>query len=216
MITGSEEPTLPAPSVSHFLEEMDQSLSYTVPENENLYTMSVATGIKAGNTVEYFAIRYTDTNKIQQTKFIFPKTFSLQAANDYIKGLKINVTTKEYVVKYKITSRVRRETPSTYFETRIYSTPTDGETWEDLEAAAQQYMKEEKEKYNRYTCNVNREQTLIEVNLTDADEENADFTHFFAEFSLSRVFTDFDMFNKISEDLRSDLRNCVVLVNACS
>ena len=55
------------------------------------------------------------------------------------------------------------------------------------------------------TCNVNREQTLIEVNLTDADEENADFTHFFAEFSLSRVFTDFDMFNKISEDLRSDL-----------
>ncbi|MBR6106755.1 MAG: hypothetical protein IKQ39_01975, partial [Oscillospiraceae bacterium] len=47
-----------------------------------------------------------------------------------------------------------------------------------------------------HTCNVNREQTLIEVNLTDADEENADFTHFFAEFSLSRVFTDFDMFNK--------------------
>lgn len=55
------------------------------------------------------------------------------------------------------------------------------------------------------TCNVNREQTLIEVNLTDADEENADFTHFFAKFSLSRVFADFDMFNKISENLRSDL-----------
>ena len=59
--------------------------------------------------------------------------------------------------------------------------------------------------WKRHTCNVNREQTLIEVNLTDADEENADFTHFFAEFSLSRVFTDFDMFNKISENLRSDL-----------
>ena len=56
-----------------------------------------------------------------------------------------------------------------------------------------------------YTCNVNREQTLIEVNLTDADEENADFTHFFAEFPLSSVFANFDMFNKISENLRSDL-----------
>lgn len=55
------------------------------------------------------------------------------------------------------------------------------------------------------TCNVNREQTLIEVNLTDADEENADFTHFFAEFPLSSVFANFDMFNKISENLRSDL-----------
>ena len=38
----------------------------------NTYVLSVATGVSAGDTVQYFAIRYTDTKGNARTQFVFP------------------------------------------------------------------------------------------------------------------------------------------------
>ena len=101
MVIGGEEPTLEAFSVNDYMTKLGGDRFYTVPEDENLYTMSVATGMEPGDTVEYFAIRYTDEHNNKQTKYIFPKTYSLKASNDYIDGLMAEYAGGEEPLKRK-------------------------------------------------------------------------------------------------------------------
>ena len=79
-VEGDDAPTLPAPSPEEFYPHGTKAIS----ESEYLYTLTAATGIKPGDHVEYFAIRYTDVNNKKQTKYIFPKVHSLKATNRYV------------------------------------------------------------------------------------------------------------------------------------
>ncbi len=56
---------------------------------DELYTLTVATGINPGKTVKYFAIRYTDENGAAQTKYIFLTQERMDMVNDYLKNMKI-------------------------------------------------------------------------------------------------------------------------------
>lgn len=55
-VNGDETPTLPALSAEDFYSHATK----TIPESEHLYTLTAATGIRSGDYVEYFAVRYTD------------------------------------------------------------------------------------------------------------------------------------------------------------
>ena len=82
-VNGDETPTLPALSAEDFYSHATK----TIPESEHLYTLTAATGIRSGDSVEYFAVRYTDVNNVRQTKYIFPKVHSLKATNNYVANL---------------------------------------------------------------------------------------------------------------------------------
>ena len=79
-VTGSELPTLTAISPAEFATDSRKA----VDASENLYTMTVSTGMNPGTAVEYFAIRYLDANSVPQTKYIFPRDFALKESYDYI------------------------------------------------------------------------------------------------------------------------------------
>ena len=75
-ITGSDEPTIKVSS---------SSAEVVSASEENLYTLTIATGMQDGSSVEYIVVRYNDANGAAQSKYIFPKTHSLQASYDYVK-----------------------------------------------------------------------------------------------------------------------------------
>ena len=108
-VTGDEQPTLNALSVAEYMQKIGTTKSYPIEDSEHLYTLSVSTGIKAGDSVEYFAIRYTDVKGSKQTKYMFPKSYSLQAANDYINGLRKDDVHKDEIVGYHINYYDRAE-----------------------------------------------------------------------------------------------------------
>ena len=78
-VTGSVEPTLAAPTVDVFAGE-----AYGTVPSDNLYTLTVATGISPGKTVHYFAIRYVDSQNASQTKYIFPHEDAFKASFNYV------------------------------------------------------------------------------------------------------------------------------------
>ena len=78
-VTGSYEPTLKAPAVQEFAQ-----VSTGQSVEDNLYTLTVATGTKAGNNVHYFAIRYVDSNNVAQTQYIFPRVDAISKGAVYI------------------------------------------------------------------------------------------------------------------------------------
>ena len=83
-VIGGDSPTAKAMSVEQYIAT--QSVR-AVEAEDSLYTLTVATGMNAGTSVEYFAIRYKDKNDVSQTKYIFPKIHSLKAADDYLQSL---------------------------------------------------------------------------------------------------------------------------------
>jgi len=78
-VTGSSDPTLPAPDIKDMIAG-----TKSVPAEENLYVLTVATGIKAGDCVHYFAVRYTDNNGANRTKYIFPHQDAFQTSYKYM------------------------------------------------------------------------------------------------------------------------------------
>ena len=91
-VTGSYEPTSQARKVEEY---NSGRLSFDV--SEDLYTLTVSTGISSGSSVEYFAIRYTDVNGAPQTKYIFPTAERREMVSDYIKSLKKTVKVKKWI-----------------------------------------------------------------------------------------------------------------------
>ena len=79
-VDGSEDPTLDPLPPELFAPQSGDNISQV---DDKLYTLTVATGVKAGSSVEYFAVRYKDDDGVAQTKYIFPKTHSYQATFDY-------------------------------------------------------------------------------------------------------------------------------------
>ncbi|MBE5910458.1 MAG: hypothetical protein E7276_04765 [Pseudobutyrivibrio sp.] len=78
-ITGTSDPTLPALSVEEMIAGTQSN-----PAEDNLYVLTVATGIKPGDTVHYFAVRYTDGNGANRTKYIFPHEDAFKVSYDYM------------------------------------------------------------------------------------------------------------------------------------
>lgn len=89
-IDGDLEPTQKALTIEEFT-----SGTNAVPVSDNIYVLTVATGIEPGKSVEYFAVRYTDEKDRPQTKYIFPKVHSLPATFEYIKSLNIDYSAME-------------------------------------------------------------------------------------------------------------------------
>ena len=85
-VEGSEEPTLTALSPQEFCQVQSAPIT-----DENIYTLTVATGMMSGDTVEYFAVHYLDSEEKERTKFLFPKVHSLDATNTYIKDMTKNI-----------------------------------------------------------------------------------------------------------------------------
>ena len=75
-VTGSDTPTrkLIKKDVSSVKKAVDK----------DVYALTVATGNQPGTSVEYIVVRYNDNNNIAQTKYIFPKTHSIQSSYNYI------------------------------------------------------------------------------------------------------------------------------------
>ena len=94
-IDGSSDPTLPAPSVEEMI-----SATQSNPAEDNIYTLTVATGIKPGETVHYFAIRYTDANGGKRTAYIFPHLDAFQMSYNYMaeKGGENGTVTKRHEI----------------------------------------------------------------------------------------------------------------------
>ena len=67
-VLGEDVPTAEAPSLEQFCSMLGKGTA----AKPNMYTLSAATGISAGDSVEYFAVRYTDEDGDPQTKYIFP------------------------------------------------------------------------------------------------------------------------------------------------
>ena len=78
-VQGSDEPTV---KINTNTDETFQS-----NVDDNVYSLTVSTGIQPGSCVEYFTVRYTDNNNIAQTKYLFPKAHSLDASFSYINGI---------------------------------------------------------------------------------------------------------------------------------
>lgn len=68
-VVAEDTPTVAAQSVESF----SQQTSVHGDPYPNMYTMTVSTGIRPGDSVEYFAIRYKDSKNNPQTKYIFPE-----------------------------------------------------------------------------------------------------------------------------------------------
>ena len=83
-VEGDSIPTQRALSVEEFADTTG-----SVEITRDIYTLTVATGISPGKTVEYFAVRYTDQNNNPQTKYIFPKVYSLPATYKFIESLDV-------------------------------------------------------------------------------------------------------------------------------
>jgi len=83
-VEGDSIPTQRALSVEEFADTTG-----SVEITRDIYTLTVATGISPGKTVEYFAVRYTDQNDNPQTKYIFPKVYSLPATYKFIESLDV-------------------------------------------------------------------------------------------------------------------------------
>ena len=136
-VSGSDDPTLAAKSVSEWTSNQD---FVSIGSGENLYSLTAATGIKPGTSVEYFAVRYkvgTGSNAVAQTKYIFPKVHTLSATNDYINSLK--KTEKVSVLSgvtisglYSPGPRIMVQTTSAY-----YKVSND----EEIEAAKKEFLK---------------------------------------------------------------------------
>ena len=92
VVEGSTDPTVRAKSV----EEYNGTVS-PIPVNEDLYTLTVSTGINAGTSIEYFAIRYTDANDTPQTKYIFPTAETIKMNDAYLDKLEGDVPGKVWV-----------------------------------------------------------------------------------------------------------------------
>ncbi|SDB50686.1 hypothetical protein SAMN02910298_02577 [Pseudobutyrivibrio sp. YE44] len=94
-LNGSSDPTLPAPSVEEMISETKSN-----PAEDNLYTLTVATGIKPGETVHYFAVRYIDTYGSRRTKYIFPHLDAYKVSYDYMaaKGGENGTVTKRHEI----------------------------------------------------------------------------------------------------------------------
>ena len=93
-VSGGDSPTADAPSVDSYTA---QQVTIPVDSKEYLYSLTAATGISPGTSVEYFAVRYTvgeGENAVAQTKYIFPKVHTLSATDDYIKKQRSTVTNK--------------------------------------------------------------------------------------------------------------------------
>lgn len=102
-VTGTDEPTLKARSIEEYnAQKVGGSIS------EDLYTLTVSTGINPGTSVEYFAIRYTDVNDTPQTKYIFANEERQKLVEDYIGILK---TTRKVLSGYNVTGERMALTP---------------------------------------------------------------------------------------------------------
>ena len=77
-VKGSTDPTSKALSAEEF-----NSGRPSLDAVDDLYTLTVSTGVKPGTTIQYFAIRYTDTNGAAQTKYIFPTKERQNMVSDY-------------------------------------------------------------------------------------------------------------------------------------
>ncbi len=88
-VKGSTDPTSKALSAEEF-----NSGRPSLDAVDDLYTLTVSTGVKPGTTIQYFAIRYTDTNGAAQTKYIFPTKERQNMVSDYIKNISGNVPGK--------------------------------------------------------------------------------------------------------------------------
>ena len=98
-VIGEDKPTAEAPS----LEDFSAMLGQGIPAEENLYTLSAATGIMPGTSVEYFAVRYLDDESNPQTKYIFPEK-NLTQSNAYItEGLtNTDITNRHYILSQRL------------------------------------------------------------------------------------------------------------------
>lgn len=136
-VSGSDEPTLAAKTVAEWTSNQG---AVSITSGENLYSLTAATGISPGTSVEYFAVRYkvgTGNNAVAQTKYIFPKIHTLSASNDYINTLK---KTEQVSVLSGVTisglyspgPRMMVQTTSSY-----YKVSND----EEIEAAKKDFLK---------------------------------------------------------------------------
>ena len=78
-VLGSSDPTLSAPSVDSYISGMGAQNA-----EDNLYALTVATGITPGSTVHYFAVRYKDSKGIKQTKYLFPHNDAFSNSYNYM------------------------------------------------------------------------------------------------------------------------------------
>lgn len=110
-VTGTDEPTLKARSIEEYnAQKVGGSIS------EDLYTLTVSTGINPGTSVEYFAIRYTDVNDTPQTKYIFANEERQKLVEDYIGILK---TTRKVLSGYNVTGERMAWTPGSMGRSRL-------------------------------------------------------------------------------------------------
>ncbi len=137
-VSGGDSPTSAALSVDEYTQDQ-----YAIPvdSSENLYSLTAATGISAGTSVEYFAIRYTvgeGENAVAQTKYIFPKIHSLEATRDYINNQKGTVTNKNvwYATTFKGYYSIGQRTA-----VQSYSQTISTRSESDLEAARKEFLK---------------------------------------------------------------------------
>ena len=149
---GGDDPTLAAPDASTFTAGQE---AIEISKDENLYTLTAATGINPGKSVEYFAVRYTvgeGENAVAQTKYLFPKIHTLSATNDYIKNVKSKKTVKE-LASVKITGYYSSG-PRTMAKqiSKSYNVSTDAE----IEAAKADFL-------NKYTGITNVEKIYTDV-----------------------------------------------------
>ena len=68
-VIAETQPAAETPSIEAFSQQATSGGKAMT----NMYTLTVSTGIRAGDTVEYFAIRYKDNLGNPQTKYIFPE-----------------------------------------------------------------------------------------------------------------------------------------------
>ena len=78
-VTGSADPTKSAPSVAEFAGGNTSSKAV-----DNLYVLTVSTGIQPGSTVHYFAIHYRDASNNKRTKYLFPNQDAYSISYNYL------------------------------------------------------------------------------------------------------------------------------------
>ncbi len=144
-VTGSLEPLL---SVDE--EEPFYTNNITVTPDSGLYTLTVATGINPGTSVEYFAIRYTDTLGQAQTKYIFPTADRQALADSYISGLEATTSLRNWRTT-TVTGYTFTKTEDGTYGIGSYVVGID-ET--DIEKAKRQFSSviEVKKSYTNYTA----------------------------------------------------------------
>lgn len=106
-INGTSDPTLPAFSVEEMIAATQSN-----PAEDNLYVLTVATGIKPGDSLHYFAVRYTDNNGANRTKYIFPHEDAFKVSYDYMsaKGGENATVTKRHEILGQLGYKVNEPT----------------------------------------------------------------------------------------------------------